>query len=58
MKIDGRPIRKLEALRFGQPVNWIAAEILLIKDGLLVEDWDVIQDQALPMFGDRFAERH
>jgi hypothetical protein len=28
----------------GQPVNWIAADILRIKDGILVEYWDVIQD--------------
>ena len=47
---------------FGRPVNWIAADILRIKDGLLVEHWDVIQDEAtreqsksgLPMFGTRF----
>jgi predicted SnoaL-like aldol condensation-catalyzing enzyme len=45
-----------------QPVNWIAADILRIKDGILVEHWDVIQDEAtqeksksgLPMFGDKF----
>jgi hypothetical protein len=45
---------------FGQPVNWIAADILRIKDGILVEHWDVIQDEAteqqsksgLPMFGE------
>jgi predicted SnoaL-like aldol condensation-catalyzing enzyme len=49
---------------FGQPVNWIAADILRIKDGLLVEHWDVIQDEAtqeqsksgLPMFGDAFPK--
>ena len=49
---------------FGQPVNWIAADILLIKDGILVEHWDVIQDEAtqeqsksgLPMFGDAFPK--
>jgi predicted SnoaL-like aldol condensation-catalyzing enzyme len=29
---------------FGQPVNWIAADILRIQDGILVEHWDVIQD--------------
>jgi predicted SnoaL-like aldol condensation-catalyzing enzyme len=29
---------------FGQPVNWIAADIVRIKDGILVEHWDVIQD--------------
>src|ERR1700674_4094744 len=48
---------------FGQPVNWIAAAILRIKNGVLVEHWDVIQDEAsressksgLPMFGDKFA---
>src|SRR3954453_23997759 len=28
---------------FGQPVNWIAADILGINDGVLVEHWDVIQ---------------
>ena len=47
---------------FGQPVNWIAADILRIKDGLLVEHWDVIQDEATKeqsksgstMFGDTF----
>jgi predicted SnoaL-like aldol condensation-catalyzing enzyme len=48
---------------FGQPVNWIAADILRINDGLLVEHWDVIQDEktraqsksGLPMFGDHFT---
>jgi predicted SnoaL-like aldol condensation-catalyzing enzyme len=47
---------------FGRPANWIAADILRVKDGLLVEHWDVIQDEAsreqsrsgLPMFGDEF----
>jgi predicted SnoaL-like aldol condensation-catalyzing enzyme len=47
---------------FGQPANWIAADILRIKDGILVEHWDVIQDEATrdqskggnPMFGDTF----
>ncbi len=49
---------------FGQPVNWIAADILRIENGILVEHWDVIQDEAtressksgLPMFGDKFWE--
>ncbi|HXU39610.1 MAG TPA: nuclear transport factor 2 family protein [Blastocatellia bacterium] len=49
---------------FGLPVNWIAADILLIKDGILVEHWDVIQDEAsreqsksgLPMFGEKFTK--
>jgi predicted SnoaL-like aldol condensation-catalyzing enzyme len=50
---------------FGQPANWIAADILRINDGLLVEHWDVIQDEATkeqsksrkPMFGDTFPTR-
>jgi predicted SnoaL-like aldol condensation-catalyzing enzyme len=45
-----------------QPVSWIAADILRIKDGILVEHWDVIQNEAsktesksgLPMFGNDF----
>ena len=49
---------------FGAPVNWIAADILRIEDGLLAEHWDIIQDEARkeqsksgnPMFGDRFPE--
>jgi len=49
---------------FGAPVNWIAADILRIEDGIMVEHWDVIQDEAsrassksgLPMFGDTFSE--
>ena len=49
---------------FGRPVNWIAADILRIENGILVEHWDVIQDEAtressksgLPMFGDEFGE--
>jgi len=49
---------------FGTPVNWIAADILRIKDGLLVEHWDVIQDEATeeqsksgaPMFGKTFTK--
>ena len=44
------------------PVNWIAADILRVKDGMLVEHWDVIQDEATreeskskaPMFGKSF----
>jgi predicted SnoaL-like aldol condensation-catalyzing enzyme len=46
----------------GQPVNWIAADVLRIENGILVEHWDVIQDEAtrdqsksgLPMFGESF----
>jgi predicted SnoaL-like aldol condensation-catalyzing enzyme len=50
---------------FGAPVNWIAADIVRIKDGLLVEHWDVIQDEVTeeqsqskaPMFGTSFPKR-
>jgi predicted SnoaL-like aldol condensation-catalyzing enzyme len=49
---------------FGQPANWIAADILRVEDGILVEHWDVIQDEAsreqsksgLPMFGEKFPK--
>ena len=47
---------------FGAPANWIAADILRVQEGILVEHWDVIQDEATreqsksgrPMFGDSF----
>jgi predicted SnoaL-like aldol condensation-catalyzing enzyme len=47
---------------FGALANWIAADILRVQDGILVEHWDVIQDEATqeqsrsgrPMFGDSF----
>ena len=46
----------------GLPVNWIAADIVRMENGILVEHWDVIQDEAtkeqskskLPMFGSSF----
>jgi predicted SnoaL-like aldol condensation-catalyzing enzyme len=49
---------------FGAPVNWIAADIVRIQDGILVEHWDVIQDEATeeqsksgaPMFGKNFPK--
>jgi predicted SnoaL-like aldol condensation-catalyzing enzyme len=49
---------------FGAPVNWIAADILRIQDGVLAEHWDVIQDEATgeqsksnaPMFGGDFPK--
>src|SRR5580704_16228454 len=31
---------------FGLPTNWIAADILRIQDGIFLEHWDVIQDEA------------
>jgi predicted SnoaL-like aldol condensation-catalyzing enzyme len=47
---------------FGVLVNWIAADILRVENGVLVEHWDVIQDEATeeqskskaPMFGNTF----
>ena len=47
---------------FGAPLNWIAADIVRIQNGILVEHWDVIQDEATedqstskrPMFGTTF----
>jgi predicted SnoaL-like aldol condensation-catalyzing enzyme len=47
---------------FGLPVNWIAADIVRIEDGLLAEHWDVIEDEVTrgasksgkPMFGVSF----
>ena len=49
---------------FGALVNWIAADIVRLQDGILVEHCDVIQDEAtqeqsksgLPMFGDKFPK--
>jgi len=43
-------------------VNWIAADILRIENGVFQEHWDVIQDEATeeesrskaPMFGTTF----
>ena len=48
----------------GPPKNWIAADIVRIVDGVLVEHWDVIEDEASrkesksgrPMFGADFSE--
>jgi predicted SnoaL-like aldol condensation-catalyzing enzyme len=30
----------------GRPVNWVAADIVRLSGGILVEHWDVIQDEA------------
>jgi predicted SnoaL-like aldol condensation-catalyzing enzyme len=46
------------------PSNWIAADIVRLKDGILVEHWDVIQDEATeqqsksgnPMFRNSFPK--
>lgn len=48
----------------GLPANWIVVDIVRLEDGVLVEHWDVIQDEATreqsqsgrPMFGDAFPE--
>jgi predicted SnoaL-like aldol condensation-catalyzing enzyme/predicted ester cyclase len=48
----------------GRSHNWVAADILIMKDGLLTEHWDVLQDEATrteslsgrPMFGNSFPE--
>src|ERR1700730_14066950 len=47
----------------GQPTNRISADIVRGKDGVLVEHWDVIEEEATqeqsksgqPMFGDKFT---
>ena len=49
---------------FGLPVNWIAADIVRMENGMLAEHWDVIEDEVtkqesksgLPMFGDAFSK--
>lgn len=49
----------------GDLPNWIAADVVRLDGGLLVEHWDVLQDEAtraksasgLPMFGDTFPAR-
>ena len=48
----------------GQPKNWIAADIVRVVGGVLVEHWDVIEDEASrtesksgrPMFGADLSE--
>jgi len=48
----------------GRPRNWIAADIVRIANGVLVEHWDVLQDEVTreesqsgrPMFGSEFAK--
>ena len=47
----------------GLPANWITADIVRLKNGIIVEHSDVIQDEATeeqskskaPMFGDKFG---
>jgi predicted SnoaL-like aldol condensation-catalyzing enzyme len=48
----------------GLPTDWIIVDIVRIEDGILVEHWDVIQDEATkeqsksgnPMFGRDFPK--
>lgn len=48
----------------GQPAPRIVADFVRIEDGILVEHWDVIEEEAsrkeslsgLPMYGDDFSE--
>ena len=48
----------------GLPANWVVVDIIRLQDGLFVEHWDVIQDEATreqsksgsPMFGDTFPK--
>ena len=45
-------------------MNWIAADIVRIENGMLVEHWDLIEDEVtkqesksgLPMFGEEFRK--
>lgn len=47
----------------GRPRAWVAADVLRIENGLLIEHWDVLQDEVTaadslsgrPMFGAAFA---
>src|SRR5260370_35422463 len=49
----------------GLPANWIVADVVRLKDGILVEHWDVIQDESTkeqsrsvnPMLGDTFTKK-
>ncbi|MFF2382192.1 nuclear transport factor 2 family protein [Streptomyces sp. NPDC058108] len=48
----------------GLPAPWIVADFVRMKDGVLAEHWDIIEDEAsratsvsgLPMYGDTFPE--
>jgi len=64
LKYEPRTIVHGRFSGFGAPVNCIAADIVRIQDGILVEHWDVIQDEATeeqsksgaPMFGKTFPK--
>ncbi|WP_152223526.1 ester cyclase [Pseudomonas sp. SCB32] len=48
----------------GLSANWVVVDILRLENGVMVEHWDVIQDEATrqgsagghPMFGERFPD--
>ena len=48
----------------GQPAPWIVVDTVRVRDGKLVEHWDVVEDEVpradsvsgLPMFGDKFPD--
>jgi predicted SnoaL-like aldol condensation-catalyzing enzyme len=48
----------------GLPARWIVVDTVRVRGGVLVEHWDVIEDEVsreasvsgLPMFGDTFPE--
>jgi predicted SnoaL-like aldol condensation-catalyzing enzyme len=48
----------------GRPRSWIAVDIVRVSEGVLIEHWDVLQDEVtsadsqsgLPMFGTKFPE--
>ena len=50
----------------GQPAPWIVVDTVRVRDGVLVEHWDVVEDEVsredsvsgLPMFGDTFPGDH
>lgn len=47
-----------------RPAAWIGVDTVRMEDGLLMEHWDVLEDEVsgkdsvsgLPMFGDKFPE--
>jgi predicted SnoaL-like aldol condensation-catalyzing enzyme len=50
----------------GQPTPWIVVDTLRVRDGVPVEQWDVVEDEVsredsvsgLPVFGDTFPGDH
>ena len=60
VRYDPHSLQRFQTINFP-----IAADIIRMKDGILLEHWDVIQDEATkeqsksgnPMFGDSFPDR-